>query len=287
MRILQAHRVLEGAGVPVLRYLDHATVVEMDPFLMLDELRLGKEFGSMEGFPWHPHHGQATFSYLIRGSMVHEDTLGNRGSIGNGGAQYMEAARGIEHQELPGKDSDTYWGFQLWINLDRAARLQEPTYQNIDTKQIPEIPLAGNGLVRVVSGTLYANDSGHTHNIAGPVQKTCRDMHFLDLSLNAGASFTWHVPTGHKAWLLGLEGVANFVIGELSQSYALHTSELAQLGAPAESNIVKITATESFRALLVSGLPTNESTFWYGPFVAADQSEMQRVIQRYQRTWFK
>ena len=257
-------KVLEGDGVPVLRYFNQGTVAALDPFLMLDVIRLPATAKALDGFPWHPHAGQATFSYILHGRMEHQDSLGNHGAVGPGGVQYMVAANGIAHQEMPTLDQDGFWGFQLWINLDQKSRLNDPTYQNYVSEQIPAVTDQGVTL-RVVSGT------------GGAVQNPCRDLRFLDVSIADKATWEYTIPTDYCTWILVLEG--KLAIPDASGvRIRIADGQLVQL-SPGET--IHIHADHACRFLLVSALPVHEPVFWYGPFVACTREEMSKVMERY------
>jgi len=262
-------KVLEGDGVPVLRYFNHGTVEDLDPFLMLDVIRLPPGAKPLAGFPWHPHAGQATFSYVLHGSMEHEDTLGNRGAVGPGGTQYMEAASGIAHQEMPHFDDQGFWGFQLWINLDHQARLNTPAYQNLTAAQIP-VSVTEQATVRRVSGP------------GGAVQSPCRELLFLDVSLAEKAEWEHPLPAEHCAWIMVLEGKLTMK-DATGERVRLSEGQLVQLSA---GESIHVNGDHACRFLCVAAEPVREPVFWYGPFVARTRDEMESVLARYKKGSF-
>jgi redox-sensitive bicupin YhaK (pirin superfamily) len=262
--VITALEVTEGAGVSVFRSIGTPALHNLDPFLMLDQFCTDDPDDYIAGFPDHPHRGFNTFTYMLDGHMRHGDSMGNRGDLGPGGAQWMKAASGVIHSEMPQQESGRMLGFQLWINLPAALKMSEPEYQEVRPTSIPEIA-TGDTLVRVVAGK-YAGR-------VGPVTDTSTDFQFLDVRLPAGGVFStqWHNTS--SAFIYPYRGelrVANT---------RLRAQQLAVLGT---GETLRISAGDDGTGfLLVSGRPIGEPIVQYGPFVMNSREEIEQAMRDY------
>jgi redox-sensitive bicupin YhaK (pirin superfamily) len=267
-RVLRGVPSSDGAGVNLTRLIGSNALSELDPFLLLDEIRSDRPGDYTAGFPDHPHRGFETVTYMLAGQMRHADSKGNRGLLRPGSVQWMTAGRGIVHSEMPEQENGLLWGFQLWVNLPAAQKMVEPRYQDIDPERIPEVVRDG-ARVRVVAGNLA--------DVSGPVHGVATDPLFLDVALEPGARFEHDVPAGHNAFLVGIEGVAG-VGPEGSDRVRAH--ELALLGA---GERVAISASDApARVLLVAGRPLHEPIARYGPFVMNTRAEIQQAFRDFE-----
>jgi redox-sensitive bicupin YhaK (pirin superfamily) len=253
----------DGAGVKLTRLLDPQFARQADPFLMLDEFRSDQAQDYIAGFPPHPHRGFETVTYMIDGRMRHRDNQGNQGDLGPGSVQWMTAARGIVHEEMPQQENGMLWGYQLWINLPAAMKMGTPGYQDIEAARIPEAALASGGRVRVIAGRF--------EDTAGPVAERPTDPHYLDVQLPQGARFAWTSPAGHTAFVQGVSGLVR--VG--SQGHPLRERELVMLGA---GERIELAAETEARVLVITGKPIGEPIAAYGPFVMNTPEEIRQAF---------
>lgn len=265
-QFVQARAVSEGAGVTVHRTIGTPALRHIDPFLMLDHFSSDDPSDYIAGFPDHPHRGFITFTYMIDGHMLHQDSMGNRGDLRAGGAQWMKAASGVIHSEMPQQDRGLMRGFQLWINLPAAEKMSDPDYQEFSSAAIPEV--TGNGLrVRVLSGD-YA---GRT----GPIRDPYTQVRYLDVSLAARQAFAHDLDGRMNAFVYVFEGQA--VVGDTP----LPQHGLALLGP---GDALTVTAGEQgARFILVAGRPLHEPIVQYGPFVMTTREDIERAMRDYQQ----
>jgi hypothetical protein len=191
-RVLRAYATVEGAGVRLHRAFGNYELPQFDPFLMLDDFRSDKPGDYLAGFPEHPHRGIETVTYMLAGTIDHEDSLGNAGSISAGDVQWMTAGSGIIHQEMPKPVSGRMGGFQLWVNLPRAGKMMEPRYQEIKSEKIPVVSPRKDINIRVIAGRV--------NKTTGPVRDIVADPEFLDISLGPDTFFTHPVKPGYTAF---------------------------------------------------------------------------------------
>jgi redox-sensitive bicupin YhaK (pirin superfamily) len=263
-QIVPALEVTEGAGVTVHRSIGTPALRNLDPFLMLDHFGSDNPDEYIAGFPEHPHRGFITFTYMLDGHMEHRDSMGNRGDLKAGGAQWMKAASGVIHSEMPQQTDGLMRGFQLWINLPASEKLSDPAYQEFSTAAIPEVALE-QGRVRVLAGQF-----GDTR---GVIEDAATDVLYLDVTLAADARFSLPLAGTHTAFVYVFEGSARLA-GD-----ALATHSLAVLGA---GDAVEITAGESgARFILVAGRPIGEPVVQYGPFVMNTREEIEQAFADY------
>ena len=265
-KLVPALEVTEGAGVSVHRTIGTPACRHLDPFLLLDHFSSDDPDDYSAGFPEHPHRGFNTFTYMLDGHMRHGDSMGNRGDLGPGGAQWMKAASGIIHSEMPQQIDGLMRGFQLWINLPASAKMSDPEYQEIRPEVVPEIR-APDHRIRLLAGHL----GGHE----GPVRDPHTEPRILDLSLDAGARFSLDLPAAHTVFVHVFEGS-----GDLAGT-PVPRQHLAVLGA---GEGLEITAgQDGLRALLVAGRPIGEPIVQYGPFVMNSREEIEQAMADYRQ----
>jgi len=254
----------DGAGVKLKRVINQPAFRHRDPILMLDEFKSDDPNDYIAGFPPHPHRGFCTLTYMLAGNMAHEDSKGNTGEISTGGLQWMKAARGMIHSEMPKQKDGLMWGFQLWLNLPAAEKMSDPEYADIPGDTVPEVPVEG-GIVRVLSGDF----NGQT----GPVNAPGRDFLYLDYRLPGGVSVV--LPQqGQQTRLVYVYQGAIQVAGVEVQA-----GELIELDADAEVSLV--TGAEG-HFLLMAAKPIGEPIAQYGPFVMNTEAELRQAFMDYQ-----
>jgi len=263
-QLVPAFEVTEGAGVTVHRSIGTPALKNLDPFLMLDHFGSDDPDEYIAGFPDHPHRGFITFTYMLDGHMEHRDSMGNRGDLKAGGVQWMKAASGVIHSEMPQQVNGLMRGFQLWINLPASEKMADPAYQEFSAATIPEVALE-QGRVRVLAG-----EFGGTR---GVIDDPATDVLYLDVSLAADSRFSLPLEAARNAFVYVFEGSARLA-GD-----ALATHNLAVLGA---GDTVEITAGESgARFILVAGRPLGEPVVQYGPFVMNTREEIEQAFADY------
>jgi redox-sensitive bicupin YhaK (pirin superfamily) len=240
---------------------------------MLDEFFSDDPNDYIAGFPAHPHRGFETVTYMIDGQMRHEDSLGNRGVIGPGDVQWMTAAHGVIHSEMPEQTEGRMRGFQLWINLPSREKLKPPAYFEIPSARIPTVALAGGGEIRVIAGEFV--QAGAT--TSGPIAGLSTRPQYFDLRLPAGSAVTVPTPAGHNTFLYVYEGEA--VVGDDASPLPFRAAGLL---TPGDEVTVKAGA-RGVRLLLLSGQPIGEPVVQYGPFVMNTRQEIELAVLDYQR----
>ena len=262
-RLIHAAPLAEGAGVKVHRTIGTPALRHLDPFLMLDHFGSDNPNEYIAGFPDHPHRGFITLTYMLDGHMVHHDSMGNRGDLQPGGAQWMKAASGVIHSEMPHQTAGLMRGFQLWINLPGALKMSDPGYQEFSAAAIPVAAHNGTS-VRVISGT-YGD-------IAGPVKDPNTDVRYFDVALSDGAKFAYELSADMVAFVYAFEG------GGTVGGDAVPTHALALLSA---GDKFEITADGDLRFIFVAGRPINEPIVQYGPFVMNTREEIEQAFADY------
>jgi redox-sensitive bicupin YhaK (pirin superfamily) len=282
-RIAQSKPTMEGAGVRLRRAFGFGETAETDPFLLLDDFRSDQPQDYLAGFPWHPHRGIETITYVLSGTVEHGDSLGNRGLLGSGDVQWMTAGRGIMHQEMPQGDvQGRMHGFQLWANLPSSLKMTAPRYQDIKAAEVPEIVDDDGTRVRVVCGEFWGKK--------GPVDGVAADPRYLDVFVPAGKRKTLAVETERHAFAYVFEGDGQFAyasqpFGVLSEKQIDGNEVLVREKVGNRSLVlfdsgdeVSVQAGEQgIRFLLVSGKPIQEPVAWYGPIVMNTQAELQQA----------
>lgn len=266
-RVTPSRKTTEGAGVHLHRAIGFGTPGEYDPFLLLDDFRSDTSEEYRNGFPYHPHRGMETITYVLRGEVEHSDNLGNRGVISEGDVQWMTAGSGIIHQEMPkGDASGSMHGFQLWANLPAASKMMPPRYREVASAEIPSITHQNGTTIKVIAGTI--------DGVAGPVKDVVTSPEYLDVSLAAGESFTHPTKRGHTVFAYVIDGKGAF--GPPSQAEAQTLVGDRHLVSFEDGDAITVSApSEPVRFLLISGQPIGEPIAWQGPIVMNTQEELR------------
>ena len=282
-RVAQSKPTLEGAGVHLRRAFGFGTTSEFDPFLLLDDFRNDDPDADLAGFPWHPHRGIETITYVLAGTVDHGDSLGNQGSLGAGDVQWMTAGSGILHQEMPkGDPQGRMHGFQLWANLPSSLKMTTPRYQDVSAGDIPEIIDDDGTRVRVVCGSFWGK--------SGPVDGVAADPRYLDVFVPPGVRKRLIVETSRNAFAYVFEGTGSF--RDASVPRAVQTEFVGEAD-PADTTeaigncslvvfdrgdeIVVQAGEQGVRFLLVSGQPIEEPVAWRGPIVMNTTEQLQQA----------
>jgi redox-sensitive bicupin YhaK (pirin superfamily) len=282
--VAQSKPTLEGAGVKLRRAFGFGETAETDPFLLLDDFRNDNPQDYLAGFPWHPHRGIETVTYLLEGSVEHGDSLGNRGTLRKGDVQWMTAGRGIMHQEMPQGDAQgRMHGFQLWANLPSSLKMTAPRYQDVEAAAIPEVTDDDGTRVRVVCGEFWGQK--------GPIDGVAADPRYLDVFVPAGRRKTLKVEVERHAFAYVFEGDGRFAyaskpFGVLTEKQVDGEEILFREPVGDRSLVlfdrgdeVTVEAGDTgIRFLLVSGKPIQEPVAWYGPIVMNTQAELHQAV---------
>ncbi|MEC4719310.1 pirin family protein [Noviherbaspirillum sp. CPCC 100848] len=274
-RVIAGMATSDGAGVKLRRTLGQGKGSRLDPFLMLDEFSSENPGDYIAGFPPHPHRGFETVTYMLDGHMRHEDHLGNVGELMSGGVQWMTAGRGIIHSEMPQQEEGRMRGFQLWINLPAKEKMKPAGYRDIPASEIPVAPLAGEGSVKVIAGTLAQEGS----SVDGPIQGLTTDPLYFDVHLPEGARFAHAVNAGYNVFLYTYEGSVQ--VGAADAPRRLNPQSAGIL-SPGDLVEVKAEAGGA-RFLLLAGRPLHEPVTQYGPFVMNTLEEVEQAIRDFQQ----
>lgn len=258
----------DGAGVKLTRVFGGQGVERFDPFLMLDEFGSQNPDDYIAGFPPHPHRGFETVTYMLEGRMRHEDHLGNVGLLQSGGVQWMTAARGIIHSEMPEQEEGVMRGFQLWLNLPSQHKLDPATYRDIQPRDIPRLTTADGVEVVVIAGHF---DDGQRQQV-GAVERPHTEPHYFDLHLPTGTSVSPRLPEGHRALLYVYEGTIE--LAGHPQSVGSH--RLVRLSDAGE---LRLNSNDGARVLLIAGKPLGEPVVQYGPFVMNTREEIEQALR--------
>ena len=279
-RLVTGQPTSDGAGVKLTRVLTQPLQRRLDPFLMLDAFGSDQPGDYIAGFPSHPHRGFETITYMIAGRMRHRDSAGNEGLLSNGGVQWMTAGRGVIHSELPEQEEGVMEGFQLWLNLHSADKMQPPAYRDIPAAQIPEW-VDGGTTVRVIAGS--------SHGVQGAVQRPHTLPLYLDIHLAPGARFEQVLPAGHNAFVYVYRGdlVVQAAAGDTAvplQRMAIleNTMATTNAGGTTPDGVVLQAGVQPTRALLIAGAPLNEPIAQHGPFVMNTREELFAAVQDFQ-----
>lgn len=266
--------VLEGAGVHLKRAFGSQHIPELDPFLLLDDFHSNDPAKYIKGFPWHPHRGIETITYILHGDVAHGDSMGNKGIISSGDVQWMTAGNGIIHQEMPkGDKNNLLWGFQLWANLPASHKMMPPRYREIKKQDIPELELDSGAKVRIISGRI--------NTVEGPVKDIVIDPQFLDITLPANTVFDHDILSGHKVFAYVIDGKACFD-PEGAQPVGHETLVIFDDG----DSVHISTKNETARFLLISGRPINEPIAWHGPIVMNTDEELETAFDEFRNNTF-
>jgi len=290
-KVWKAKPTIEGAGVHLKRVFGYHEVPQLDPFLLLDDFRSNDPAEYVRGFPWHPHRGIETITYVLAGDVEHGDSLGNRGVISSGDVQWMTAGSGIIHQEMPKGDREgRMWGFQLWANLPARHKMMDPRYREVKRDDIPQATTAEGATVRVVCGEVAG--------VRGPVREIVTEPEYLDVSIPARSSFRHPVKAGHTVFAYVFEGEGYFdperdsyAREDVGESYfdmerpCVCGDRTVVLYGPGDTVAVS-TEERPVRFLLVSGRPLGEPIAWYGPIVMNTQAELRVAFREYEQGTF-
>ena len=290
-RVVQSKPTIEGAGVKLRRAFGFGETSEYDPFLLFDDFRNDNPDEYLAGFPWHPHRGIETITYVLAGTVEHGDSLGNRGSLGAGDVQWMTAGSGILHQEMPQGDAHgRMHGFQLWANLPSSLKMTAPRYQDVSGKDVPEVVDDDETRVRVVCGSFWGK--------TGPVDGVAADPRYLDISIPPGIHKRLPVELPRHAFAYVFAGAGSFK--DASEPRAVRTDVIGGSGEAVPDRVgnrslvlfdggdeITVHAgDEGIRFLLVSGMPIEEPVAWYGPIVMNTRAELQLAFDELNRGTF-
>jgi len=290
-KVWKAKPTIEGAGVHLKRVFGYHEVPQLDPFLLLDDFRSNDPAEYVRGFPWHPHRGIETITYVLAGDVEHGDSLGDRGVISSGDVQWMTAGSGIIHQEMPKGDREgRMWGFQLWANLPARHKMMDPRYREVKRDDIPQAKTAEGATVRVVCGEVAG--------VRGPVREIVTEPEYLDVSIPARSTFRHPVKAGHTIFAYVFEGEGYFdperdpyAREDVGESYfdmerpCVCGDRTVVLYGPGDTVAVS-TEERPVRFLLVSGRPLGEPIAWYGPIVMNTQAELRVAFREYEQGTF-
>ena len=290
-KVCKGKPTIEGAGVHLKRAFGHSQVPLFDPFLLLDDFRSNNPSHYRKGFPWHPHRGIETITYVLRGEVEHGDSMENKGVISAGDVQWMTAGSGIIHQEMPNGDPEGFIeGFQLWANLPASHKMMEPRYRDVKSPQIPEVVLDDGTKIKIICGKV----SGQS----GPVRDIVIDPEYLDISVPSETKFSHPTKRGHTVFAYVIDGKGYFCQEKKPFAYEVEGANYFDMQRDAlvgnetlvlyedGDEIMVSTAKEPVRFILVSGKPIGERVAWYGPIVMNTQEELEIAFEEYQNGTF-
>lgn len=285
-KVWRSKPTIEGAGVHLKRAFGYDQVPQFDPFLLLDDFHSADPSEYLPGFPWHPHRGIETITYVLQGNVDHGDSMGNRGVISPGDVQWMTAGSGIIHQEMPKGDAEErMWGFQLWANLPASHKMMDPRYREVKSGQIPEVALENGITARIICGRI--------DGVQGPVRDIVTDPEYLDITVPARTIFTRPVKRKHTVFAYVVDGQAFFdperdafareAAGrnwfDMERKCLCGAETLVLYGDGDEVTVT--TEDRPVRFLLVSGKPIGEPVAWYGPIVMNTREELRIAFKEY------
>jgi hypothetical protein len=290
--MFKSRPTVEGAGVHLKRAFGYSQVPQFDPFLMLDDFHSSNPDDYLAGFPWHPHRGIETITYVLEGLVEHGDSMGNTGVIRAGDVQWMTAGSGIVHQEMPKESpTGTMWGFQFWANLPAAQKMMPPRYRDVKAADIPEVTLEGGVTVKVIAGKI--------RDVQGPVRDIVINPEMLDISVPAGTVFRHPVRAGHTAFAYVLSGEGYFDDRRDAFAYEMVSAGWSDVQRQClcqpetvalfehEGDGLQVTTTEKpVRFLFVAGKPIGEPVAWYGPIVMNTQEELRIAFEEFNKGTF-
>jgi len=290
-RLVKAKPTIEGAGVHLRRAFGFGNTSDFDPFLLLDDFRNDRPEYYLAGFPWHPHRGIETITYVLAGTVEHGDSMGNSGAIGPGDVQWMTAGSGIIHQEMPKGDQDGLMhGFQLWANLPSKLKMTTPRYQEVKANDIPLITDSDGTQVRIVCGS-YKGTSG-------PVDGIAAEPVYLDITVPRGSRKTLAVETSRHAFAYVFHGSGRFCnvsdplsvptegAGWWDTSHPVDADNRSLVLFDSGDEITVQAGDDGVRFLLISGKPLNEPVAWYGPIVMNTQEELRQAFAELEQGTF-
>ena len=271
---LKSRSTMEGAGVRLKRAFGYADP-PLDPFLLLDDFHSDNPNDYMAGFPWHPHRGIETITYMLHGRIEHGDSMKNSGIIGAGDVQWMTAGSGIIHQEMPKKNEDDPYlaGFQLWANLPASHKMMDPRYRDITKDIIPEVSVDNNAKVKIICGEI--------NGVKGPVQDIITEPEYLDVAIEPNSEFKHSIDNGHNVFAYVIEGEATF---DPTKNEIIGPEHLVIFSEGDE--VLIQTKTKPVRFLLISGKPIGEPVAWRGPIVMNTEEELRLAFNEYNKGTF-
>ncbi|WP_046657304.1 pirin family protein [Lysobacter capsici] len=273
-RKLRGQPTSDGAGVRLTRVIGGPQLPDLDPFLLLDEFGTDQPEDYLAGFPEHPHRGFETVTYMLDGRMRHKDNHGNEGVLVPGSVQWMTAGRGLVHSEMPEQEAGRMRGFQLWVNLPAREKMTEPKYQEFPPDRIVQLQPADGVRIKLIAGRIG--------DVRGPIAQPATDPVYLDIALEAGASWEYELPEGHNAFAYVYEGGVQ--IGDGEDARAVDAQELAVLSG---GNVLKLgDAKQGSRLIVIAGRPLREPVARYGPFVMNTKQEVMQAFVDFQEGKF-
>jgi redox-sensitive bicupin YhaK (pirin superfamily) len=273
-QIIHPTGVMEGAGVKLKRSFPSGRLNYLDPFLLLDHFGSPYAEDYEAGFPMHPHRGIETVTYVLKGEVVHRDSMGNEGSISVGDVQWMTSGRGIMHEEMPQVRPEGMDGFQLWVNLPAKQKMTKPRYQEVRSNNIPLFTTNEGAQVRIVAGNIG--------NVSGPVTEIAAEPLYIDVAVPPDSIFQQPIPKGHNSFAYVFEGSGMF--GEAQEGVKINQPALVIF---TDGDSIKVTTDKTgVRFLLVAGKPLNEPVARYGPFVMNTKAEIEQALEDLRRGTF-
>ncbi len=273
-RISRSRPTLEGAGVHLKRAFGFGDERLFDPFLLMDDFRGDDPAHYLKGFPWHPHRGIETITYVLAGEVAHGDSMGNEGVITPGDVQWMTAGSGIIHQEMPkGDEKGRMYGFQLWANLPSSQKMMDPRYRDVKSSQIPEVKTKDGVRIKIISGSVDGTQ--------GPVRDIVIDPQYLDITLPKGVEYLHPTQSGHTLFAYVIDGEGSFP----DASETSHPNGTLILFEDGDQVRVRA-GDQGMRLLLISGKPLGEPIAWYGPIVMNTDKELELALKEYQEGTF-
>ena len=282
---------MEGAGVHLKRAFGYDQVPMLDPFLLLDDFHSDDPAKYSKGFPWHPHRGIETITYVLHGEVDHGDSMGNQGIISSGDVQWMTAGSGIIHQEMPkGQSNGIMWGFQLWANLPASQKMMAPRYRDVKKEDIPEVILENGTKVKILCGSIQG--------VAGPVKDIVIEPEYFDVAVPPHSMFSLPSKPGHTVFAYIIDGGGYFDERRNPFAFEMEGANYfdyqrdclirpESLVLYDDGNTVQVTTEDQpVRFLLVSGRPLNEPVAWYGPVVMNSNEELKTAFEEYRNGTF-
>ncbi len=290
-KVLKGRPPIEGAGVHLKRVFGFSEVQALDPFLLLDDFHSDNPEHYLRGFPWHPHRGIVTITYVLHGDVQHGDSMGNTGVINSGDVQWMTAGSGIIHQEMPtGDENGVMWGFQLWANLPASQKMMGPRYRDVKSDQIPLVTLENGAKIRIICGEVDGK--------RGPVQDIVIDPEYLDITVPPRSELVHPVKRGRTVFAYVVDGMRYFCREKDPFTYEVQgvnyfdiqrdpfVGKVNLLLFDDGDQVMVATEGEPVRFLLMSGKPIGEPVAWYGPIVMNTQEELRITFEEYREERF-
>ena len=290
-KVFKSKPTREGAGEHLKRAFGFSQVPMFDPFLLFDDFHSDNPEHYLKGFPWHPHRGIETITYVLHGEVEHGDSMGNKGIIYSGDVQWMTAGSGIIHQEMPkGDKGGMMWGFQLWANLPASHKMMDPRYREVKSGHIPEVILGNGAKIKVICGEVDGKK--------GPVQDVVIDPQYLDIAVPPGSEFVHPVKRGHTAFAYIIDGKGYFCKEKNPFTYEVQGVNYFDIQRDPfighenlllfddGDEVMVSTQGEPVRFLLISGKPMGEPVAWYGPIVMNTQEELEVAFKEYREGTF-